>query len=117
MARFILISAILLSFAASQPASATTSCGFAPQSTISIPDGQTTSKENIQIAIADVKNFAEKMNTYLTCLEMEREQVFLVMNKDHQKRWVEDYDNNVNVLANLQEKLNEQIRAFNAATQ
>lgn len=116
MARFILISAILLSFAASQPASATSSCGFAPQSSISIPDGANTSKENIQTAIAEVKSFAEKMNTYLTCLEMEREQVFLVMNKAQQKRWVEDYDGNFNVLSNLQEKLNEQIRAFNAAT-
>lgn len=89
------------------------SCGFAPVHNIIIPNGAVASRGDIETAVQAVQDFALKTTQHLNCLDAERETMFLNMNKDQQTRWVEDYDSKTLALAELQNKLNENIRLYN----
>lgn len=112
--RFILLVSAMLLALLNPQASFAKSCGFPPVNSVTIPDGQTANREQIQQAVAQVQNFADKMDEYLNCLDVNRESMLMFMNKDQQVRWNEDYDMSVETLSNLQNSLNEQIRIFNS---
>lgn len=113
MRLILIVSAMVLVLINTQAAHAK-SCGFPPANNVVLPDGNTANREQIQQAIAHVQTFASVMDTYLSCLDTNRESMLMYMNKEQQTRWNEDYDKNVEALSSLQNSLNEQIRIFNS---
>lgn len=88
-------------------------CPEPPQAPPDLPDGQTADRDQMLDAQRAVKSHSTEVNAYLDCLDSGRDEIFLLLNKDQQARWVEDYQNTVDRLRTLEEGYNIQVRAFN----
>jgi len=89
-------------------------CGFPPADYPVVPNGETATREQINVVIEQVRDFGARTNQHLNCLEVERDSLFLNMNRDQQERWTDDFNAIVDKLSEIETSLNEQIRIFNA---
>jgi hypothetical protein len=96
-----------------QPAAAK-DCGLPPAVTPTIPDGNTATAEDIRAASQAVQDHGFKVQTYLNCLELNKEDYFLNMTDPERQRWAEDFNALADKLTALETGLNEQIRIYNA---
>lgn len=99
--------------AAASPAAAK-DCGLPPAVTPVVPDGKIASSEDIRTVSQQIQDYGFKVQTYLNCLELNKEDYFLNMNDPQRARWAEDYNALADKLTALETSLNEQIRVFNA---
>lgn len=90
-------------------------CGFPPQEKPVIPSGAIANRTQMNAAIAGIRTFGTLVNNYLNCMEANREKMFVHMNKEQRDRWVDDFNGVADELEVLQNKINEEIRAFNRA--
>ena len=88
-------------------------CGFPPTYAPKIPDGTKANREEITAAVGAVKIFSTAVNAFLDCQEEGKKELFLVLNREQQKRWAEDFNALVERLTNVEMSLNVQIRIFN----
>lgn len=91
-----------------------TECGFPPRNTPAIPDGKKVTREGLTAAIMAVKTYGELVNAFLDCQEEGKKELFLILSKKQQNRWAEDFNAQAELLTEVEKKLNEQIRIFNA---
>lgn len=88
-------------------------CPEPPQDPPDLPDGESADRDTMISAQRAVKSHSTAVNAYLDCLDAGRDEIFLLLNKDQQARWIEDYQNTVDRLRSLEEGYNIQVRAFN----
>lgn len=105
--------AIALGLATAPGTALAVDCGLPPAETPSIPDGATANSEEISRASRAVQEYGLKVQTYLNCLELNKEAFFLNMNEAQRARWAEDYNALADKLTELENALNQQIQIYN----
>lgn len=109
-----LLAATILAMLASGPVRAELAdCGFPPTYSPTIPDGTKATREEILAAVEAVKAYSKKVNEFLDCQEEGKKELFMVLTREQQMRWAEDFNELVDRLTEIETTLNEQIRAFN----
>lgn len=88
-------------------------CWFPPTDTPVAPDGLNATREQMSDAISHLKDYAERMNAHINCLQVKRETLFYNMNKEQQARWQEDFNELVDGLTDVETAINQQIRVYN----
>ena len=110
-----LLAAAVIAFFISSPALADVAdCGFPPTVSPKIPDGTNASREEIMAAAEAVKVYGKAVNAFLDCQEEAKKEMFLVLTREQQERWAEDFNALADRLTEVEMSLNEQIRVFNA---
>lgn len=108
--------ALLFAFAilavAANPAAAK-DCGMPPGDGPVIPDGRTTTNDQIGIAIRAVQDYGFEVQTYTTCLQLNQDAHFLNMTEAQRKRWTDDFNALADRLTEVETSLNDQIKIFN----
>ena len=94
-------------------ATASADCGMPPYEKPVIPDGAAADREQMRVAVAEIKVFSDAVDQYLNCMDGRGAQVLPYMTKEQQQRWDEDLDTIHNDRVELQKSMNEQIRAYN----
>lgn len=89
-------------------------CGLPPAEAPVIPSGKTALSEDIRTASQAVQDYGFTVQTYLNCLELNKEAYFLNMTDGQRARWAEDYNALADKLTALETSLNDQIVIFNA---
>lgn len=110
-----LLAATVIAFFIFPPALAEVAdCGFPPTVSPNIPDGAKASREEIMAAAEAVKAYGKAVNAFLDCQEEAKKELFLVLTREQQGRWAEDFNALADRLTEVETSLNEQIRIFNA---
>ena len=110
-----LLAAAVIAFLISPPALADVGdCGFPPTVSPIIPDGTKASREEIMAAAEAVKVYGKAVNAFLDCQEEAKKELFLVLSREQQGRWAEDFNALADQLTKVETSINEQIRVFNA---
>ncbi len=91
-------------------------CGFPPQEKPVIPSGAIANRTQMNAAISGIRTYGTLVNNYLNCMEANREKMFVHMNKEQRDRWIDDFNGVADELEVLQNKINEEIRAFNRSS-
>jgi len=112
--RWLTALAIIMFISLAASPAAALGCGFPPADYPTVPNGETATREQINVVIEQVRDFGARTNEHLNCLEIERDSMFLNMNRDQQERWTDDFNAIVDKLSEVETSLNEQIRIFNA---
>jgi hypothetical protein len=113
MIKRILAVAVLALLASTPLQAETADCGFPPTVAPSIPDGTKATREEIVAAAEAVKAFGKAVNAFLDCQEAGKKELFMVLSREQQSRWAEDFNALVDRLTKVEMSLNEQIRIFN----
>lgn len=108
------LSVIALGLIAGSGTALAKDCGMPPAEAPSIPDGATATSDEISQATRAVQDYALKVQTYLNCLELNKEAFFLNMSEAQRARWAEDYNALADKLTEIETALNEQIQIYNA---
>lgn len=88
-------------------------CWFPPQDPPVIPEGETATREQMNEAVAHLKDYSTRMNAHINCLQVKRDTLFYNMDKDQQARWQEDFNTIADGLTEVETAMNLQIRIFN----
>lgn len=88
-------------------------CGVPPANSPFIPDGLTATNDDIGVAIRAVQDYGLKVQTYINCLQLNKDAFFLNMNEEQRERWSEDFNALADKLTEVETSLNDQIRIYN----
>ncbi len=88
-------------------------CGLPPRNAPTVPDGTTANDDQIRVAIRAVQDYGSQVQRYLNCMQLKQDDFFLNMNTEQRERWNEDYNALADLLAEIEGRLNEEIRIFN----
>ena len=104
---------VALAFLASQSPVNAKDCGVPPANSPFIPNGLTATNDDIGVAIRAVQDYGLKVQTYINCLQLNKDAFFLNMNEDQRERWSEDFNALADKLTEVETSLNDQIRIYN----
>ena len=88
-------------------------CGLPPGGAPSVPDGATANDDQIRAAIRAVQDYGTVVQRYLNCMQLKQDDFFLNMNTEQRERWNEDFNELADLLTEVENRLNEEIRIFN----
>ena len=113
MIKRILVAATIALFVSLPVSAVGADCGFPPTYAPNAPDGTKANREEITAAVEAVKVYSAAVNAFLDCQEAGKRELFLVLTREQQKRWAEDFNELVERLTSVEMSLNKQIRIFN----
>lgn len=114
LVRGAVLSAVLS--AAALPAAAQMDCGDPPLAEPAIPEGEGADRDQMMTAIRAVKVYSAAIDAYLECKDRRAVKVFQWMTEEQRARWDEDVLETHNERVEVQRRMNEEIRDFNAQT-
>jgi hypothetical protein len=88
-------------------------CGLPPGDAPTVPDGATATDDQIKAAIREVRDYGTAVQRYLNCMQLKQDDFFLNMNTEQRERWNEDFNALADLLAEIENGLNDQIRIYN----
>lgn len=104
---------VALAIIASQTPALAKDCGVPPAKAPFIPDGLTATNDDIGVAIRAVQDYGLKVQTFINCLQLNKDAFFLNMNEEQRERWSEDFNALADKLTEVETSLNDQIRIYN----
>lgn len=104
--------AIALSLAAAAPA-AFAACTYPPE--VTVPDGKTATKADMQAANAAVKDYMAKVEDYLACLDKEEADLGDAVTEEQKQIHTSRHNAAVDALNAVAARYNEQVQAFKKA--
>ncbi len=88
-------------------------CGLPPSGAPGVPDGATANDDQIRTAIRAVQDYGTVVQRYLNCMQLKQDDFFLNMNTEQRERWNDDFNTLADLLEDIENRLNEEIRIFN----
>ncbi|MEX0297527.1 MAG: hypothetical protein AB3N28_00555 [Kordiimonas sp.] len=92
-------------------------CGEPPMDQPSIPNGETSTADQIRSARNAVVAFSTEVDEYLACMDTRGAKLLPFLTKEQQVRWDEDLANLHDSRRDLQNQMNLAIRAYRRARQ
>lgn len=89
-------------------------CGPPPVFTEGLPDAQTATRGDLEVARDAVRTYSAQVSEWLTCKDRRSQLVFSWMTEEQQTRWTNDTNAVHNARVDVEKSLNERIRAYNA---